>query len=432
MKLFLLYRRRWWLFYLPVLMCSFAAMWWAINSWQVLPPMKIVISGGSQHNSYARLAQRYAEQLDQRGISTEIVSSDTEAAAIEQVVKADSGVSVGFANTVFAGKTDGLQALAVIGQEPVWIFSSLNGPSTLTNAKGLRIAVGPEGSSTASAARLLLAHAGIKANEVRLETLAGTAAAEALLDGKVDMVFHVASEESAPIQLLTRSGGIQLVSIEKAGSLSSQERPLELLLLPQGVIELRGDIPPRDVTLISLQTHLLVKPGLHPALQRALLKAATDIHEVPTFLQRHGQFPSFRGNDYPLSPVAKAYSHGAVPWMETLLPYGKAQWAELMLYALLPILAVTLLVLTWIPKLFDWRINAGLNNFYGELKFLENEMTAVATDNPIALKGLLERLDSIEHKVVTMDLPDEYSERWYTLREHLASARDSLLKLRSR
>ena len=59
-------------------------------------------------------------------------------------------------------------------------------------------------------------------------------------------------------------------------------------------------------------------------------------------------------------------------------------------------------------------------------------MTVVATDSPIALKGLLKRLDSIKQKVVAMDLPDEYSERGHILREHLATARDSLLKLRSR
>lgn len=432
MKLFLLYRRRWWLFYLPVLLCAIAAMWWAVNRWQVLPPMKVVVSAGSLQNSYAHLAQRYAERLDQMGISTEIVSNETESAAMAQIINASSGVSVGFANTVFASKASDLQALAVIGQEPVLIFSNLNGPNSLKNAKGLRIAIGPDGSSTASAAKLLLSHADVKTSDVRLEPLAGTAAAEALLEGKVDMVFQVGSEDSPPIQLLTRSGGHQLLSIENAGSLSSQEKPLDLLLLPQGAIELRGDIPPRDITMVSLQTHFLVKPDVHPALQRALLKAATEIHEVPTFLQRHGQFPSFRGNDYPLSPVAKAYSHGALPWMETLLPYGKAQWAELIFYALLPILALTLTVLTWIPRLFDWRINAGLNNFYGELKFLENEMAGVATNNPIELKGLLERLDGIEQKVVAMNLPDEYSDRWYTLREHLAAAQDSLLKLRSR
>lgn len=432
MKLLLLYRRRWWLFYLPTLLCSAAATWWAVTSWQVLPPSKLVISGGSPQHSYSRLAQRYAEHLERIGVHTEIVYAASEADAMAQLANAKDAVSVGFANTVYAGQAGDVQALAVIGLEPVWIFSSPNGPGSLANAKGMRIAVGPDTASTASAAKLLLTHAGVKASDVRFEPLTGIAAAEALIDGRVDMVFQVAGEESAAVQMLTHLGGIQLLSVDNAGSLSSQERPLQLLLLPQGVIELRGDIPPRDMTLISLQTHLLIKPRLHPALQRALLLAATEIHEEPTFLQRHGQFPSFRGSDFQLSPIAKAFNHGARPWMETWLPYGKAQWAELLLFALLPILSLTVIILTWIPKLFDWRINAGLNHFYGELKFLENEMHAIASKNPIALKGLLERLDNIEQKVTAMDLPDEYSERWYTLREHLAAARDHLLKLRSR
>ncbi len=432
MRLLFLYRRRWWLFYLPVLLCAATAIWWAVTSWHVLPPHKVAISGGSPQHSYSRLAQRYAEHLERMGIHTEIVYSASEADSLAQLVSPQDAASVGFANTVFGSPSGKLEALAVIGQEPIWIFSSLNGPTSLASAKGLRIAVGPDTASTAHAARLLLAHAGVKASDVRFTALTGIAAAEALVDGRVDLVFQVASEDSQAVQMLTRMGGIQLLNVDNAGSLASQERPLQLVLLPQGVIELRGDVPPRDLTLISLQTHLLVKPNVHPALQRALLTAAVEIHEERSFLQRHGQYPSFRGSDFKMSPVARAYSQGTRPWMETLLPYGKAQRAELLIYAILPILALTFFMLTWIPKVFDWRINTGLNYFYGELKFLENEMKAVATDNPIALKGLLERLDSIEQKVVAMDLPDEYSDRWYTLREHLAAARDSLLKLRSR
>lgn len=404
MKLLLLYRRRWWLFYLPVLLCAVAAMWWAVTRWQVLPPSHVVISGGSAQHSYSRLAQRYAEQLERMGIHAEIVYAASEAEAFAQLVNPRDVASVGFANTVYAASNAGaghqsqVQALAVIGQEPIWIFSSLNGPASLADTKGLRIAIGPDTASTANAARLLLAHAGIKTSDVRFETLTDMAAAEALVDGRVDVVFQVAGEDSLAVQMLTRMSGVQLLSVDNAGSLASQEHPLQLLLLPQGVIELRGDVPPRDMTLVSLQTHMLVKPNVHPALQRALLLAASEIHEAPTFLQRHGQFPSFRGSDFKLSPTSRAYSLGARPWAETLLPYGTAQWAELLLYAVLPIVGLALLLLTWIPRLFDWRINAGLNYFYGELKFLEDEMTAVATDNPIALKGLLERLDTLSTK----------------------------------
>jgi hypothetical protein len=115
------------------------------------------------------------------------------------------------------------------------------------------------------------------------------AAANALADGKVDLVFQAAGDDSQAVQLLTRSSGIQLLGAEHAGALAAQNPRLQPLLLPQGAIELRGDIPPKDLTLMSLQTHLLVRPDAHPALQRALLDAAVEIHEIPNFLQRHGQ-----------------------------------------------------------------------------------------------------------------------------------------------
>ncbi|MBW8722407.1 MAG: ABC transporter substrate-binding protein [Polaromonas sp.] len=432
MRLLLLYRRRWWLFYLPVLLCTALALWWAATQWKVLPPAETVIGAGSPQGGYSMLAQRYAEQLERIGVRAEIVYSDTQKGSLERLARTGEATSIGFAHGIYANAQAKVQALAVVGQEPVWIFSAVSGPSSLAQAKGLRIAAGPASSSSFLAAGLMLAHAGVRPADVQFDSATGVAAANALMDGKVDLVFQAAGEDSQAVQLLTRSSGIQLLGAEHAGALAAQDPHLQPLLLPQGAIELRGDIPPRDLTLMSLQTHLLVRPDVHPALQRALLDAAVEIHEIPNFLQRHGQFPSFRGSDFPLSPTARAYSLGARPWMETLLPYRTAQYAELILYAVVPILGIALLLLAWIPKLFDWRISSALHHFYGDLKFLEAEMDDVATDNPMALRRLLERLDNIERQVVALDLPDEFSQRWYTLREHLAAARDRLLKLRSR
>ena len=432
MRLLLLYRKRWLLFYMPVILSAFAALWWASARWQMLPPSKVVIAAGAQEGSYSRLALRYAEPLERMGIRVEIVYSDTQKGSLDRLANPQDTASIGFAHGIYAPDVKGVQALAVVGHEPLWIFSSLNGPGAVSQAKGLRIAAGPVNASSYKAAKLVLAHSGVRAADVRFDPLTGVAAADALVDGKVDMVFQVAGDDSPAVQLLTRMGGIQLLGVEHAGALAAQEHFLQPLLLPEGSIELRGDVPSRDLTLMSLQTHLLVRPDVHPALQRGLLDAALEIHEVPTFLQHQGQFPSLRGSDYPLSPAAKAYGLGDRPWLETLLPYGKAQAAQLVLYAVIPIAALAFFILAWIPKLFEWRVRAALNHFYGELKFLEGEMESVAISNPIELRGLLERLDGIERRVVQMDLPDEYSERWYTLREHLGAAQDKLLKLRSR
>ena len=432
MKLLLLYRRRWWLFYLPVMLCAAMALWWSTTRWQVLPPVKLVIAAGSLQGSYSRLARRYAERLERIGLNVDIVYSDRQKGSLDRLLDASDPASVGFAHGIYAKSSPAVQSLAVIGQEPVWVFTHTGGPGSLAQAKGLRVAAGRLSSSSHISAKLLLEHAGLQPGDIKLETLNGMAAADALIDGKLDMVIMAAGEDAQAVQLLTRQGNVQILGTEHAGALAVREPYLQPLLLPQGAIELRGDIPPRDLTLMSVQTHLLIKPDMHPALQRALLDAAVEIHEMPSFLQRQGQFPAFRGSDFPVSTTARAYGLGARPWLECLLPYRTAQKAELFLFAVLPIMCIALLLLMWIPKLFDWRINAALNHFYGDVKFLETDMDTVAADKPMAMRGLLEQLDDIERQVVALDLPDEYSERWYTLREHLAAARDRLLKLRSR
>lgn len=432
MKLLLLYRRRWWLFYLPVLLCAMTALWWSTVEWQLLPPDRLIIAAGSLQGGYSPLARRYAEKLERIGLKVDIVYSDQQKGSLERLLDASDAASLGFANGLYARSARQVQSLAVIGQEPVWVFAPIDRPQSLTQTKGLRVAAGKLSSASHLAAGLLLTHAGLRSGDTTFKTLSGMAAADALIDGKLDLVIMAGGEDSQAVQLLARQGNIQIMGTENAGALAVQEPYLQPLLLPQGSIELRGDVPPRDLTLMSLQTHLLIKPGMHPALQRALLDAAVEIHEMPSFLQRHGQFPTLRGSDFVVSPTARAYEMGTRPWLESLLPYRAAQRAALFLYAVLPILCIAVLLLMWIPKVFDWRINAALNHFYGDVKFLESDIEKFATDKPMAMRGLLEQLDGIERQVVTLDMPDEYSERWYTLREHLALARERLLKLRSR
>ena len=93
-------------------------------------------------------------------------------------------------------------------------------------------------------------------------------------------------------------------------------------------------------------------------------------------------------------PTVWIQGHG----IENLLAYRTAQLAKLLMYAVLPILGLALAVLAWISEVFDWRINAGLNYFYSELKFLENETARVATKSPIALKIFWENWTALSKK----------------------------------
>lgn len=436
MRVFLLYRRRWGLFYLPVLALAMAAVLLAGRWWFPQPPRTLTLAAGEPQGSHARLAERYRDELGRRGIAVNLVySPEGNPAPLQRMANPHDPVQAGFAHGLLAerGPEAPVQALAVIGKQPLWIFAHTPSLTSVTQLRGLRVAAGPPGSPVRQIATRLLAQAQVREDEVNWEPgRTPVAMANELIEGRTDAMFLIASSDAPAVRLLARSPGVFMLGVERANALAAREPMLRALVLPQGAIELRGDVPPRDLTLLYTRTHLLVRDNLHPALQRALLDAASVIHASPTVLQRQSEYPEFQGSDFPLSPHAQRYAHGYQPWMEAVLPFGWAQLAELLLYLVLPVLLLTIAALLWIPQLFSLRVTAVLSHYYGELKFLENDMFKLATDSPMALRDLLTKIDTMEQEVASLDLPDRFADRWYTLREHLSAARERLLTLRAR
>lgn len=431
----LLYRQRWGLCYLPIIVLAVLAIAAAARWLFPLPPQTVVIAAGVPQGGYAQMAERYREELARRGIAVDIATNSAGASGpLQRLANRADDAQAGFAHGLLVerGPEAPVHALAVIGKQPVWVFTHQSGVIALPLLRGLKIAAGPPGSATREVAMMLLSQAQLRESDVSWDLVhQGMAAANELLERRVDAVITIGSGDAPTVRLLSRSAGIYMLGMERADALAAREPRLRPFVLPQGAIELRGDVPARDLTLLHTGTHLLARENMHPALQRALLDAATEIHSMPTFLQRQNEYPDYQ-TDFPLSPIAQQYANGRRPWFETALPYWWAQMAELLLFAVLPILLVAGLALVWIPRLFSLRVDAVLSHYYGELNFLENDLEAVATENPIRMKNLLGKLDQMEHEVASLDLPDRFADRWYTLREHLAAARERLLKLRAR
>jgi TRAP-type uncharacterized transport system substrate-binding protein len=434
MKLALLFSKRWLWLYLPVLCAAALCLWLAAKVWFPLPPTSFVMASGLPSGSYAALALRYRDTLESKGIRVDTVTTEGAAAPLQRLLDPNTDVSAGFAHGMLARPDmPGIVALASVERQPVWIFTRIAGVSQLSQLKGLRIATSVVGSPSWELTQLLLKHAKLMPGDVVIEAKASsTAATTELVDGRVDALVLVASDGTESIRQLTRTSGIEFLGIERVASLVARDTRLKPFVLPQGAIELRGDVPSRDLTMVASHLHLLVRDTMHPALQRALVDVAHDIHEAPSFLQRQGEFPNSREVDFTPSPIAQALANGDRPWTERVLPYWWAQFAELLMYGVAPILVITLLALLWIPSFFNWKVNAALQNFYGELKFLETDIEPTASSRPIEIKNLLKRLDDIEAKVTMLDLPNSYANRWYTLREHIARARSTLLNLRAR
>lgn len=427
MNFMLLYRRRWLLMYLPILLALAGALAMVSHLWHPLPPPRLVIGTGPAESSYLRLAQIYASRLEHHGIAVDLVTHARPQDALQHMKTGDGTIDATFAQGLYA-PADGVQALAVIGHEIVWVFARED-IIHMEQLRGRRIATSVAGSSNRIAADLLLAHLHIRPDEVEFVPEVGASALAALTGGRVDAVIHVATGDSQTANALARLEGVHILGMERAGALAARERRLWPVVMPQGSIELRSQLPPRDLPTMVTLTHLLTRPGLHPALQRALLDVAGELHVMSGFLESPGRYPTTVGSDFPVSPVALEHARGERPWMETLLPFGTAQRAELFLYAVLPLGLLGAALLVRAPRYIDWQVDAALQRIYGEVHFMEEDLARQPAGEPVSLQPLLERLDILERRVEQMQLPNRYAGRGYTLRQHLYQTRERLIAM---
>ncbi|MDH5212439.1 MAG: TAXI family TRAP transporter solute-binding subunit, partial [Betaproteobacteria bacterium] len=244
------------------------AFWAASRFVRPAPPDDFVIATGSESGAYHLFGGRYQELLANDKIRVELAPSTGSVENLQRLT-AKTGVAVAFVQGGVgnAAQQHGLVTLAALYYEPLWIFYRGNAELSLLNQlAGKRLAIGPEGSGTRALALTVLGAAGAARDPGALLPLSGTDAADALVAGKVDAALFVAGPDAPVVQRLLRAPGVRLMSMAQADALSRRFAYLATVSLPQGVIDLATDIPPRDVTLVATTAYLVAREQFHPAL----------------------------------------------------------------------------------------------------------------------------------------------------------------------
>jgi hypothetical protein len=337
-----------------------------------------------------------------------------------QAALVQAGVAAGTA-------LDELRSLGAVYYEPLWIF--YRGKRELTRLHELaplRVAVGTEGSGTRALALELLQAIGADTARANFQPLGGAQAAAALRSGQLDAAFVVGAPDAAVVQDLLHAEGIRLLSLDNAEAYARRFPYLTALTLPSGVLDLRAQIPPRNVTLLATTALLVVRADFHPALAFLLLNAASEVHSRPGLLNRQGEFPSARASEFELSPDAARYLRDGPPFLRRYLPFWLANLIERMLVLLVPLFAVLVPVFKFLPSLLQWRIKRRVFRWYGEVRYLEEELALDPA--PAHAPAMLERLDEIERGVARTSVPNAYSDYVYNLRTHLDVVRNRILR----
>jgi TRAP transporter TAXI family solute receptor len=407
-----------------------AAFWFAARYVQPAPPHSFVMTTGADGGAYHLFAQRYRDILAREKIAITLKPSAGAMENLQRLQDAKSDIQVGFvqAGTTTGEPAAGLRSLGAVYYEPLWVFyRGKDVIDKLSQLSGKRIAVGAEGSGTRVLALQLIKASGADAPSTMLSPLGGREAAKALIEGSIDAAILVAAPDAPAVRELATAKDVKLATLAQAEAFTRYFTFLTAVRLPRGAIDLAGDLPAHDIVLLATTANLVVKEEFHPALASLLLQAASEVHGRASVLQKAGEFPSARESEFTLADTAARFYKNGTPLLQRYLPFWIAILIERIAVLLLPFVAVLLPLVKILPVVIQWRNKSRLFKWYGELKYLESEVTV--KPDPALLGGYLDRLDVIEDGVNSTRVSNNYSDYLYQLRSHIDLVRNRLLKL---
>lgn len=433
------YRHRWLLIRLPLAMLAVAL---TVLAWRWLYPMleaRLTISTGQPDGAYHQHATRYVEAFARHGIALTLKASAGSADNLQRLQSGAPDVDLALVQGGFGWSSvakdavalSTVQTLANVDIEGLWLFGRDLPLGSLLDLVGLKVAAGPDGSGHRVMLLRLLHQLQVPPDAVALSDLSGLAARDALVRGDVQAVFMVAAPGAPGIGALLTTPGVQLAVLRRATAISDRNNYLESRLLPEDALGLRQ--PPVDTALLTTPTHLLVRHDLDPALKRVATAVAIEVHRGAGPFHREGEYPTLRHSDFPTAPEARQVFAQGLGGLEALLPFWWAQVLQRLLIIGVPVGLLTLLLAVVVPAWVRWRLESRITRWYGELKFIENDLGTQSVNlGGIDLSRMNGRLREIENAIAGVSLPPELAQRWYTLRHHVEFVRGRIKTYRGR
>jgi hypothetical protein len=412
---------------LPALLLVFAISYAAVTIVRPAPPDTIRMISGPEGSIYRTMADRYKKAIERFGVNVQVVPSRGSLDNLQRLAQPSGGVDVGFVQSglVEEGEAKNLVSLGTVFAQPLMVYHRLGQLDSLSQLKGKRLAVGPEGSGSRVLALKLLKANGADGKPTTLLDLNGAQAALALATGQIDAAFLMGDSATTEVMRSLRDApGVELMNFRQAAGYARRFHFLTRLTLPEGAIDFGRNYPPHDYQLVGPTVELVARPGLHPALSDLLIRAAREVHGGPGLFRDAGQFPAAEGHDFPLSDSAERYYKSGEQFLYKRLPFWLASLVDRALVVIVPLLVLIVPATRVAPFLYRWRMRSRIYRWYGALMAIERDMqSGVPAERR---EEFQRRLDEVDHAVNDLRTPLAFADQLYLLRGHVAMVRQRL------
>ena len=393
------------------------------------PPQHLRIAAGSQGSYFHDVASTYKTALAKEGISLEIVQTLGALDNLQLVNAGKADLALTHDGLIQAKDVPELRSLGSISYEPIWVFRHKGTPvlNDLSQLKGMRVNIGPEGSGVRFLSLQLLSLSGVTPQNTQFFDVSTMESIELLNSGRLDVGFFMDPPENQNIKSLFTSQEILEVNLKDADAFHRNLRYLHVTPLAASTIDMASAQPASEFRTVSVTNTVVVNRQLHPAIQYLMLSIMDKSHHAPSLISAEGEFPSDKDVGLPLSDEAEIFYEKGMPFLSQYLPFELASIVERLAKSLLPFLLVIFPILKFIPTIIKWHTSRKFSKLYKSLANVEARMRSNSAQ--LSAAECVSLLNRIEEEIALENLSLSSSEV-YVLREHIELVRGQIQRFK--
>jgi TRAP-type uncharacterized transport system substrate-binding protein len=391
------------------------------------PPSEFSIATGGSRQIYEGIGNQYREILARSKVDLRVELTNGAQENIDLLNNPGSNIKAGIVQggVSNAAQSPDLRSLGRINYQIYWIFyRATETLGDLRQIKGKRVGLGPHGSGQRPMTEKVLAASGVNSGNTTFVALSTQAAASALDDGDIDVLFLPFAPNSNVLSALLTNPRVKAMSFTEAEALIRIFPFLTRLVLPRAVINFERILPSSDTVLIAASNLVLVRKDIHPALIDLLAQAIVETHGKAGMFEQTGEFPTQTDPEYPMSETARDFYKNGPSVLNRYLPFWVTNHVQRALAVLVTVFAIILPLFSYAPKLYKWMVEYRLHAMYRRLRAIEALLHRGAASAEV--NALEADLAGVDRAIHLLAIPMQHSDQFFSIKSHLDLVRVQL------
>lgn len=383
-----------------------------------LPPRTVTLAAGEPHSSQDDLGQHYRAFFARHGIELRLVRTNGPVANVGMLAGGEVDAALAISGLPVPADR-GIVSLGSVEFEPLWLFyRGEPGPSDDPFAAfaGRTLSIGQVGSGVHEVVRSLVKEHRLEetARQSRLVEMPSQDAAEALRAGRIDGMFLFADMDSPLLRSLLDDPALNAWDFRTAKAIATRLRHATAVVYPMGASSLNPVRPTADVNLVAMNTKVLVREDLHPAIQYLFMMAASDFYDnTHAHFDRDDGFPDFLDHDVRKSDVATKYIEHHSIALERSFPFWVASFLDRAWLLIAALAAVLLPLARLVPEYRKFHFRSEVEDCYRDIRRIDRQVRLAESQSE--LERARAEFNAVERVVDGMWVPSGLTDRYYSL-----------------